>query len=281
MFTYEGPGPSGRSTVAVRVLPASVARMVIGPEDETRDTHRILLALFGSGGACSASGVVQRMATMLPAAAITCGMAMSGGVNPDRAQTGSGLTGGCPAQPLALAGEIGARGGCAADGCVCRGCCGELPLHAAATSETATAASAATNRHLISRRYAGHGAAPSDWRFDVGLSVAAGVLRSAAACRSCVCKDNKPKAAAAARIGAALGRRKRAELLALLRPCFARAEPWLQAGRYAAAMMCDLRRRNGWTIAERSGDRAPDQTQRLLNRQSGTSDHRRALHRTR
>ena len=74
------------------------------------------------------------------------------------------------------------------------------------------------------------------------------------------------KAAAAARIGAALGRRKRAELLELLRPCFARTEPWLQAGKYAAAVMCDLRRPNGWTIAERSGDRAPDRTQRLLNR---------------
>jgi SRSO17 transposase len=74
------------------------------------------------------------------------------------------------------------------------------------------------------------------------------------------------KAAAAARIGAALGRRKRAELLDLLRPCFARTEPWRQAGKYAAAVMCDLRRRNGWTIAERSGDRTPDRTQRLLNR---------------
>ena len=63
-----------------------------------------------------------------------------------------------------------------------------------------------------------------------------------------------------------LGRRKRAELLDLLRPCFARTEPWLQAGKYAAAVMCDLRRRNGWTIAERSGDRTPDRTQRLLNR---------------
>ena len=72
--------------------------------------------------------------------------------------------------------------------------------------------------------------------------------------------------AAAARIGAGLGWRKRAELLGLLRPCFARAEPWLQAGKYAAALMCDLRRRNGWTIAERSGDRTPDRTQRLLNR---------------
>ncbi|MFY9773650.1 MAG: IS701 family transposase [Trebonia sp.] len=63
-----------------------------------------------------------------------------------------------------------------------------------------------------------------------------------------------------------MGRRKRAELLELLRPCFTRTEPWLQAGKYAAAVMCDLRRRNGWTIAERSGDRTPDRTQRLLNR---------------
>ena len=30
-------------------------------------------------------------------------------------------------------------------------------------------------------------------------------------------------------------------------------------------MMSDLRSRNGWTIAERSGDRTPDRTQRLLN----------------
>ena len=79
-------------------------------------------------------------------------------------------------------------------------------------------------------------------------------------------KTTKPKAAAAARIGNALGRRKRAELLELLRPCFARTEPWLQAGKYAAAVMSDLRRRNGWTIAERAGDRTPDRTQRLLNR---------------
>jgi DDE superfamily endonuclease len=51
-----------------------------------------------------------------------------------------------------------------------------------------------------------------------------------------------------------------------MRPCFARTEPWLQAGKYAAAVFSDLRRRNGWTIAERSGDRTPDRTQRLLNR---------------
>jgi SRSO17 transposase len=74
------------------------------------------------------------------------------------------------------------------------------------------------------------------------------------------------KAAAAARIGAALAHRKRAELLELLRPCFARTEPWLQAGKYAAAVMSQIPRRNGWTIAAHVGDRAPDRTQRLLSR---------------
>src|SRR5260370_38029249 len=78
-------------------------------------------------------------------------------------------------------------------------------------------------------------------------------------------KTTKRKAAAAARIGAALGRRKRAELLELLRPCFARTEPWLQAGKYAAAGMCDLRRRDGGTIAERAGGRTPDRAARLLD----------------
>jgi SRSO17 transposase len=79
-------------------------------------------------------------------------------------------------------------------------------------------------------------------------------------------RTTRSQAAAAVRIGARLGHRKRGELLALLRPCFARTEPWLQAGKYATAVMSDLRRRNGWTIAERSGDRTPDRTQRLLNR---------------
>ena len=64
------------------------------------DTHRILLLLPGSGGECSASWVAHRIATMFPASPITCGMARSAGENPDRAQTGSGLTGGCPAHPF-------------------------------------------------------------------------------------------------------------------------------------------------------------------------------------
>jgi hypothetical protein len=73
-------------------------------------------------------------------------------------------------------------------------------------------------------------------------------------------------AAAAVWIGAGLGRRRRAELLELLRPCCVRTKPWLQAGKYAAALMSGLPRRNGWTIAEHAGDRARNKTQRLLNR---------------
>ena len=79
-------------------------------------------------------------------------------------------------------------------------------------------------------------------------------------------RTTKPEAAAAARIGARLGARKRRELLLLLGPCFARPEPWLQAGKYLGALAGGLARRNGWTIAEHAGDRAPDRTQRLLNR---------------
>ncbi len=63
-----------------------------------------------------------------------------------------------------------------------------------------------------------------------------------------------------------MGRRKRAELLDQLRPAFARTGPWLQAGKYVAAVMSDLPKRNGWTIARHVGDRSPDRTQRLLNR---------------
>ena len=78
----------------------------------------------------------------------------------------------------------------------------------------------------------------------------------------------KSEAAAAVRIGAGLALRKRCELLALLRPCFARTEPWLQAGKYAAAVMSELPERNGWSIARHAGDKTPDRTQRLLNHAS-------------
>jgi hypothetical protein len=76
----------------------------------------------------------------------------------------------------------------------------------------------------------------------------------------------KPEAAAAVRIGARLAQRRREELLGLLRPCFARVEPWLQAGKYVAAVGSGLPRRNGWSIAEHAGDRTPERTQRLPSR---------------
>ncbi len=65
------------------------------------------------------------------------------------------------------------------------------------------------------------------------------------------------KAAAAVRIGAGLALEKRGELSGLLRPCFARTQVWLQAGRYVAAVMSDLPERNGWSIARFCGDATP------------------------
>ena len=66
-------------------------------------------------------------------------------------------------------------------------------------------------------------------------------------------RTTKSGAAAAVRIGARLAARKRGELLDLMRPCFARPEPWLQAGKYLSALAGGLTRRNGWTIAEHAG----------------------------
>ena len=68
--------------------------------------------------------------------------------------------------------------------------------------------------------------------------------------------------------GAGLALRKRDELLGLLRPCFARTQPWLQAGKYVSALVSGLPRVNGWSIARRGGDRTPDRAQRLLNHAS-------------
>jgi SRSO17 transposase len=79
-------------------------------------------------------------------------------------------------------------------------------------------------------------------------------------------KTTESKAAAAARIGAGLAGRKRAELLESLRSCFVRTGTWQQAGKYVSALVSELPRRNGWTIAQHGGDRTPDRTQRLLNR---------------
>jgi hypothetical protein len=71
---------------------------------------------------------------------------------------------------------------------------------------------------------------------------------------ACVTRT-KSEAAAAVSVGAGPALRKRDELL---RPCFARTEPWLQAGKYVSALASELPRVNGWSIARRSGDRTPD-----------------------
>jgi SRSO17 transposase len=56
--------------------------------------------------------------------------------------------------------------------------------------------------------------------------------------------------------------------MGLLRPCFARTQTWLQAGKYVSALVSDLPSRNGWSVAEQAGDRSPAKAQRLLSRAS-------------
>ena len=58
-----------------------------------------------------------------------------------------------------------------------------------------------------------------------------------------------------------------------LRPCFVRARPFEQAGKYLSGLMSDLPRKNGWTLAEHAGDRTPDRMQRLLNHAVWDHDH--------
>jgi SRSO17 transposase len=56
--------------------------------------------------------------------------------------------------------------------------------------------------------------------------------------------------------------------MGLLRSCFPRTQTWLQAGKYVSALVSELPRRNGWTVAELAGDMRPDRMQRLLSRAS-------------
>ena len=53
-----------------------------------------------------------------------------------------------------------------------------------------------------------------------------------------------------------------------LRGCFARTQTWQQAGKYVSALVSELPKRNGWTMAQHAGDLSPDRMQRLLNRAS-------------
>ena len=79
-------------------------------------------------------------------------------------------------------------------------------------------------------------------------------------------KTTRSQAAAAARIEAARTARTAGELLGRLRSCFLRTQTWQHAGRYVSALVSEIPKRNGWTIAQQAGDRTPDRTQRLLNR---------------
>ena len=81
-------------------------------------------------------------------------------------------------------------------------------------------------------------------------------------------RTNENKAAAAARIGARRALRERSALMEALKPCFARTQTWLRAGKYVDALASELPSRNGWSVAEHCGDRSPDCAQRLLNRAS-------------
>src|SRR5947208_11453899 len=88
----------------------------------------------------------------------------------------------------------------------------------------------------------------------------------AAACRSCVCEDNRIEGGCCCQDrgwarGAGTGRT--AGTAALV---FARTQTWQHAGRYLSALASEIPKRNGWSIAEHAGDRTPDRTQRLLNR---------------
>src|SRR5258708_26784707 len=75
-------------------------------------------------------------------------------------------------------------------------------------------------------------------------------------------RTTESKAAAAVRIGAGLGQQKRAELAGLLRGCFARGEPWLQAGEDFGAGGSGVPEREGWASAGQGGGPPPRKTRR-------------------
>lgn len=64
---------------------------------------------------------------------------------------------------------------------------------------------------------------------------------------------------------AGVARASRDELLGRLARVFGRREPQLQAGKYVDGLLSDTPRKNGWSLAQRAGDRTPDKMQRLLS----------------
>ncbi|WP_197024349.1 transposase, partial [Nocardiopsis sp. CNT312] len=89
----------------------------------------------------------------------------------------------------------------------------------------------------------------------------------------------KARAAAALMIEAQRAEDDLNAFMAAIRGCFARTQPWLTATGYVRALLSDLPKRNGWTIAEWIGHRTPDRVQRLLNQAVWDSGRvMRALH---
>ena len=62
------------------------------------------------------------------------------------------------------------------------------------------------------------------------------------------------------------------ELFGLIGPQFGRMEPRRRACAYLRGLLSDLERKNGWTLAERSGAVSPDGMQRLLRRAGWDAD---------
>ena len=48
-------------------------------------------------------------------------------------------------------------------------------------------------------------------------------------------------------------------------PCFGRSETRARSQRYLAGLLCRTERKNGWQLAEQSGERHPRGVQRLLD----------------
>jgi SRSO17 transposase len=101
-------------------------------------------------------------------------------------------------------------------------------------------------------------------------------MKAAAPRSSMIVDQEQYETAASSMVEAAeLARTHRSELMGRLARVFSRREPRSQAGKYVDGLMSDTPRKNGWSLAERSGDRTPDRMQRLLNH--AVWDHRQAM----
>jgi SRSO17 transposase len=99
------------------------------------------------------------------------------------------------------------------------------------------------------------------------------IMSAAALAMIMFVKTEHRGAAAAAIVEGQRAASNLAKLHVLLEPCFARVEPFVQAGKYMKALIGDVPRKNGWQISEYVGDATPDRTQRLLNHAAWDHEH--------